>query len=84
MAEIVEKIMELLQLENGDIVLRDSESKDEPLMTLSFSEELEKMVQGAKLDIAKVMLEAGIRRHQEILFASEQEQTKQSDGGLLH
>ena len=80
---MTEKIMELVLLENGDIVLRDADSSDnEPMMKLSFSKDVNKLLKNSKLDIARVMLEAGIERHQEIELAKEQQESKSTD--LLH
>lgn len=79
---MTEKVMEMVQLENGDVVLRDVDSSGEPVMTLSFSKGVNELLQNAKLDIAKVMLEAGIQRHQEILLA--QDQLQSTNSGLLH
>lgn len=79
-----EKIVELVQLENGDIVLRDSErSEQEPLMKLSFSKNIDNLLQSNKLDIARVMLEAGIERHQQLL-QEQQEIQEIKTSGLLH
>lgn len=77
---MTEKVMELVQLENGDVVLRDVDSSGEPVMTLSFSKGVNNLLDKSKLDIAKVMLEAGIQRHQELMQAQDQA----SNSGLLH
>lgn len=83
---MTEKLMHLVQLDNGDIVLRDADAnaKNQPLMTLSFSKEVDDILKEAKLEIAKVMLQAGIQRHQEILFAQHQHLGEQSPSGRLH
>lgn len=82
---MTEKVMELVLLENGDIVLRDADSaENEPLMKLSFSEDVNKLLKNSKLDIARAMLEAGIERHQEIELAKEQTRQEPKDSNLLH
>lgn len=80
-----EKVVELVQLENGDIILRDSDdSNQEPLMKLSFSDDISQLLQGSKLDIARVMLEAGLERHQELLLSKEQQTPDSNKSGFLH
>jgi len=66
-----QKTIKLVELENGDIVLKDSKSTNEPLLRLSFSKTVENMLQENKLEVVRVMLEAGIDRHQEIVLAQE-------------
>ena len=61
-------IIELVQLENGDIVLRKSDNHDQPLVTISISDHVENVLPEDKLDIANAMVEAGIERYQEIQF----------------
>ena len=80
----VEAVIELVQLENGDIALRHSEMPDQPLVTMTFSDELEPMISGAKLDIARAMVEAGIQRQQEIQASRIKEMQQASTSGLLH
>ena len=60
-----------MQLENGDVVLRDVENQDKPLMRFSFSDNIDDVLRGEKLDITKAMLEAGIKRHHELLLQKE-------------
>ena len=80
-----DKVVELVQLENGDIILKDSEkSEQEPLMKLSFSDDVNKLLKSTKLDIARVMLEAGIERHHELLLAQEEQVVESKKSNLLH
>lgn len=52
--------LEIVELPNGEIVLRRSDGENEPLLTLNFSEEAKVFLQGNYLDVAKVMFDAGI------------------------
>ncbi len=52
--------LELVELANGDIVLQDSENEDKPLVTIRFSEEAKEHIQGSGLDLARVMIQAGL------------------------
>ena len=59
---------ELVQLENGDVVLREIDKDQEPLLRFSFSDNIDGVLRDAKLDITRSMLEAGIKRYQELLL----------------
>ncbi len=52
--------LEIVELPSGEIVLRRSDEDQEPLLTISFSEEAKLFLQGNHLDVAKVMFDAGI------------------------
>ena len=54
-------LLEIVELENGEIVLRYVEDKGEPLVTIRFSDESRSYVKQSSLDIAKVMIQAGIQ-----------------------
>ncbi|MFT5573134.1 MAG: hypothetical protein ACI9FR_002067 [Cryomorphaceae bacterium] len=81
-------IIELVQLENGDIALRNSDNPDQPLVTICISEQVQNLLPGDRIDVANAMIEAGIERYQEIQFQrmedeqSDLEQVQSS--GLLH
>ena len=53
--------LEIVQLANGEIVLRNSEGEGEPLVNIRFSEESKNYIGDAEVDIAKVMIQAGIQ-----------------------
>ncbi|MDD7805781.1 MAG: hypothetical protein PUP46_09545 [Endozoicomonas sp. (ex Botrylloides leachii)] len=52
--------LEIVELPNGEIVLRRGDEEGEPLLTLYFSEEAKSYLQGNHLDIAKIMFDAGL------------------------
>lgn len=52
--------LELVELPNGDIVLQRSEDDGEPLVTIRFSSESRDYLAGAPLEVARVMIQAGI------------------------
>ncbi len=57
-----DSFLEIVVLESGDIVVRRAkQQQDEPLLTLSFSEELQSKLGNERLNIAKIMLSAGIQ-----------------------
>ena len=81
-------IIELVQLENGDIALRNSDNPDQPLVTISISEQVQNLLPGDRIDVANAMIEAGIERYQGIQFQrmeDEQSDLEQAQpSGLLH
>jgi hypothetical protein len=60
-------LYEIVELANGDIALqKEGDAKKAtngaPLVTMRFSTDLLRFLRGAKMDIAKVMIEAGLER----------------------
>ena len=59
--EVVMSFYEIVELMNGDVALqRPDDEKNEPLVTIRFSEESLAFLGEAKLDVAKAMIEAGM------------------------
>ncbi len=52
--------LEIIELENGDIVLKRADSEAEPLVNIRFSDESQHYMPDSKLEIARVMIQAGI------------------------
>lgn len=52
--------LELVELDNGDIVLQDSESDEKPLVTIRFSEQAREHMEGSSLELARIMIQAGL------------------------
>ena len=74
--------IELVQLQNGDIALRRSDSPDDPLVTIRISDEVQDLLPSDKIDIAQSMVEAGIERYRDIQI--ERVEEAQSIQGMLH
>jgi hypothetical protein len=54
--------LEIVELADGEIVLQQSDKEDaEPLVVIRFSEESRAFMTNACLDVAKVMIQAGIQ-----------------------
>ena len=53
--------LEIVQLPSGDIVLQRSDKEGEPLINIRFSDESKAYIGDARMDIAKVMIQAGIQ-----------------------
>lgn len=56
--------LELVELPNGDIVLQRSEGDDKPIVTIRFSNEARDHISGSHLELAKVMIQAGLEAAQ--------------------
>ncbi|MGH1469932.1 MAG: hypothetical protein ACRBCS_01975 [Cellvibrionaceae bacterium] len=55
------KLYEIVQLSNGDIALQNDDLENgESLITMKFSAELKNVLHNADIDLAKVMVEAGL------------------------
>lgn len=52
--------LEIIELDDGQIALRRADSDDEPIMRISFSESVKEQLEEECIDVAKVMLTAGI------------------------
>lgn len=53
--------LELVELPNGDIVLRRSDDDGEPLVVISFSEESRQFMTAPPLEVARAMIQVGIQ-----------------------
>lgn len=54
-------LLEIVELESGEIVLQYTEGEGEPLVNIRFSEEAKSYVESSAVDIAKIMIQAGIQ-----------------------
>jgi hypothetical protein len=59
-------VLEIIELSNGDIVLKRAEQEDEALVTIRFSDEAKAFIDDASIDVAKAMIQAGIEAAAEI------------------
>lgn len=59
-------LFEIVVLPNGDIALQRANEKDAPLIRISFSDEVQEFLMDAKMDVAKVMIDAGIDLFEEL------------------
>jgi len=51
--------LEIVQLDNGDVVLRRSNEDKRVLLRLEFSDEIDQHLEGIKLEVAKAMIQSG-------------------------
>lgn len=59
-------VLEIIELPDGEIVLKRVDDNSQPLVKISFSEESVSMLDSMKLEIARVMIEAGMQAFAEI------------------
>ncbi|MFC3680985.1 hypothetical protein [Bacterioplanoides pacificum] len=57
------RFFEIVELSNGDIALRRADEQDgDALVSIHFSDDAKASLQAHHMDIARVMLEAGVRK----------------------
>ena len=54
-------LLEIVDLGNGEIVLQRADDSSEPLVTIKFSEESQTYLLENGLEVARVMIQAGIQ-----------------------
>ena len=81
---MTDSVIELVQLKNGDIVLRNSQEPEHPLVTFSFSNFLHNMTAHDRMAISKAMVEAGIVRFQELHNEHAEELIADHKSDLVH
>jgi hypothetical protein len=77
-------VIELVKLENGDIALRNAESPDEHLLTITFSDPVKGMLQFDQMEVARAMVEAGMDSFREIQVQRIKEVEAAVEAGRLH
>jgi hypothetical protein len=66
-------VLEIVELDDGEVVLQRAEEDGEPLVTIRFSEESRVYLMGNGLEVAKAMIQAGIQAAAELAEAGELE-----------
>ncbi|MEM7359591.1 MAG: hypothetical protein AAF431_10885 [Pseudomonadota bacterium] len=79
-----EPVIELIQLENGDIALRHSDAPDEPLLTITFSDQVRNFLQSDQMVVAHAMVEAGMNSYRDVQIERIKQVKEASANGLLH
>ena len=60
MSTLIICILELVEISDGVIVLRRSDTKEAPLVKIEFSKEVKNLLNGMEFDVAKEMIKSGI------------------------
>ncbi|GAB5414067.1 MAG: hypothetical protein Cons2KO_16700 [Congregibacter sp.] len=81
-------VLEIVDLGDGEIVLQRAEDGGEPLLTIRFSDEARMYILDQGLDVAKVMIQAGIQAAASIAEQTEveieAESGEESSSRVLH
>lgn len=70
-----ELVVEIVELENGDVALRKAGLDDgsgEPLLKISVADHLKEQMKGQYVDVARIMLTAGVQLIADAGFMSEE------------
>lgn len=57
----LETLLEIIELENGDLAIRRADEEGEPLIVVAFSDELRETLEEKCVDVGRMMLTAGIQ-----------------------
>ncbi len=80
-------LFEIVELPNGDVVLQRANSKGEPLIRIGFSDDVQDFLDDAKIDVAKVMIDAGIELFEQLgsdLLQLEEGETLETSPRVIH
>ena len=79
-------LLEIVDLGDGEVVLRRVEGDAEPLVSIQFSDEANAYLMGNNLEIAKVMIQAGIEAAAQLAEVNnlEVETAEMSETRTLH
>lgn len=59
-------LFEIVVLANGEVALQRANDEREPLIRIAFSAEVQDFLEEAKIDVAKVMIDAGIELFEQL------------------
>ncbi|NND81083.1 MAG: hypothetical protein HKN50_01510 [Gammaproteobacteria bacterium] len=79
-----ESVIEIVKLANGDIALRHADDPHQNLVTISFSQPVQDMLQGMQLHVGHSMLRAGMDTFKAIQLENLQAAERAAAQGLLH
>ena len=79
-------LLEIVDLGDGEVVLQRVEGDSEPLVSIQFSDEANAYLMGNTLEIAKIMIQAGIEAVAQLAEVNniEVEATEMSENRTLH
>ena len=77
-------LLEIVDLGNGEIVLQRADDSSEPLVTIKFSEESQTYLLENGLEVARVMIQAGIQAAAAIVQESDESNSDTSTIQTVH
>lgn len=83
---MINSVLELVELPNGDIALCRAGETDEPLVSIRFSPESLEYLGGNRLEVARAMIQAGMEAADHIVEGEFPESASESPEGhhILH
>jgi hypothetical protein len=75
----VTSLLEIVELADGEIVLRDAEGDGRPLINIRFTNESEMVSATARLEVAKAMIQAGMATFAEIVESHNEDAVFQTE-----
>lgn len=75
-------ILEIVELANGEVVLRPAEATGEPLVSIRFSEEAVELLRRSRFDVAREMLDHAITRTH--LWDGDEDDSTEDASATLH
>lgn len=76
-------LLEIVELESGEIVLRRADGDGNPLVQITFSDEVKVMLSEHSLDIGKAMVGAGVQAVGEVYGHVLEAHEERSDSSVL-
>ncbi len=67
------ELLEIVELEDGEIVLQRADDDSEPMVRIRFSEESNLYLMGQGLEVARAMIQAGIQAAAAVVEQGEME-----------
>mgnify|MGYP003384299226 FL=1 len=80
-------LFEIVVLANGEVALQRANDEREPLIRIAFSAEVQDFLEEAKIDVAKVMIDAGIELFEQLgsdLLQIEEGETLETSPRVVH
>lgn len=80
-------LFEIVVLANGEVALQRANDEREPLIRIAFSSEVQDFLEEAKIDVAKVMIDAGIELFEQLgsdLLQIEEGETLYTSPRVVH
>ncbi len=77
-------LLEIVDLGNGEIVLQRADDSSEPLVTIKFSEESQTYLLENGLEVARVMIQAGIQAAAAIVQETDESNSDTSTIQTVH
>jgi hypothetical protein len=77
-------LLEIVELDDGEIVLQRADDDSAPLVRIQFSEESQLYLMDQSLEVARAMIQAGIQAAASLSEQSEAEAEQESAPRVLH